>query len=224
MNPLKDLIENAQKTIGRKYESTRVFLLTDGQVSNTDSIVECASKARDEVRVHTFGIGDDCDKQLVKRTAIAGRGSYSFVGNHDQNLEGVVVQALKKSVEASLKDCLMFWITDKSQDMEELNEVFRNDMVTRYRILPKKDFESLKVKFQSQINPITLANEQFEITQDQSCFQKVEGGKGLFKLAAMNLINKKENVLFNSLRYQVLSDETAMVGVVKQKSKETGQL
>jgi len=44
--------------------------------------------------VHTFGIGDDCDKELIKESAIAGRGSFSFAGDNCTNLSGQVVQAL----------------------------------------------------------------------------------------------------------------------------------
>ena len=49
---------------------------------------------------------------------------------------------------------------------------------------------------------------------------------GLFKLAASRLLKNltgKENTAY-SLKYQVLSEQTAMVGVVKQMKKVTGEM
>jgi hypothetical protein len=48
----------------------------------------------------------------------------------------------------------------------------------------------------------------------------------LFKIAAhekLHTLKGKENVKC-SIKYQVLSKETAMIGVVKQKKKATGEL
>lgn len=43
----------------------RIFLLTDGEVDNVKKIVNFVKKNNNNVRVHTFGIGNDCDKNLV---------------------------------------------------------------------------------------------------------------------------------------------------------------
>ena len=43
----------------------RIFLLTDGQVSNRSAICKKANTNSERIRIHTFGIGDDCDKTLV---------------------------------------------------------------------------------------------------------------------------------------------------------------
>jgi hypothetical protein len=42
----------------------------------------------DLIRVHTFGIGSGCDKDLIKRAAQAGRGSYSFADDGSADLSG----------------------------------------------------------------------------------------------------------------------------------------
>jgi len=52
-------------------------------------------------------------------------------------------------------------------------------------------------------------------------------GSGLFKMGAYTQINRTEGVNqkeITSIKYQVLCEETAMVGVVKQKKKATGEL
>ena len=57
----------------------RIFLLTDGMVNNPEEVVAQAGICNENIRVHTFGIGDGCDKSMVIGAAHAGRGSCSFV-------------------------------------------------------------------------------------------------------------------------------------------------
>ncbi len=74
-----------------------IFLLTDGEVDNKRQVIYQAQLNSDTTRVHTFGIGNGCDEELIKQTAIAGRGSYSFATDNVSNLSGQVIQALKKA-------------------------------------------------------------------------------------------------------------------------------
>ena len=75
-----------------------MFLLTDGQVNNKNEIVNLiASKCRndDDTKVFSFGIGNDCSKDLVKKSAEAGKGKSYFTStsNRDQ-LKDQVIDAL----------------------------------------------------------------------------------------------------------------------------------
>ena len=72
----------------------RVFLLTDGDVSDRSQVIEQARQYNDKIRVFTFGLGSGCDKQLVQQTAEAGRGTYTIVADNDPNLNGLVIRAL----------------------------------------------------------------------------------------------------------------------------------
>ena len=57
------------------------------------------------MRVHTFGIGAECDRQLISETAAAGRGTSSFAVSQTDDLSGMVVTALSKAMLPSLKQC-----------------------------------------------------------------------------------------------------------------------
>jgi hypothetical protein len=68
---------------------SRVFLLTDGQIPDRERVIDlvkekCQCSVNDNQRVFSFGIGNDCDKTLIKQMAEAGGGSYSFAA--DSNL------------------------------------------------------------------------------------------------------------------------------------------
>lgn len=85
----------------------RIFLLTDGEVNDPKSVIGLAKIYCDEARIHTFGIGSGCSKDLVLEVARAGRGTYSFVEETD-NLKAKVINALKKATEPSLKNARFY--------------------------------------------------------------------------------------------------------------------
>jgi hypothetical protein len=60
-----------------------IYLLTDGAVSNSNAVIElirqnCSNKFS-TTKVHTFGVGQGVDENLVVGCAAAGFGGYSFI-------------------------------------------------------------------------------------------------------------------------------------------------
>jgi len=60
IKPLKEAVNN--KAAGLRFK--RVFLLTDGEVDSHErkEIIQFAEASADKCRIHTFGIGRECDK------------------------------------------------------------------------------------------------------------------------------------------------------------------
>jgi hypothetical protein len=56
----------------------QVFVLTDGQVSNSSACIELVRKNSSNNRVFTLGIGSSADRHLVKGMARAGMGTSTF--------------------------------------------------------------------------------------------------------------------------------------------------
>ena len=66
------------------------------------------SSATPNMRMHSFGIGDDCDQRLVNEVAKEGRGSSSIVGDDRSHLVGSkIILALEKAFEPSLRNCML---------------------------------------------------------------------------------------------------------------------
>lgn len=86
-------------------QQSRIFILTDGQVSNRDQVIQQARECRDTSRIFTFGIGSGADEVLVQETAKSGRGCSFMVSDGSTDLKGKVVSALKYAAEPSLADC-----------------------------------------------------------------------------------------------------------------------
>jgi hypothetical protein len=72
-----------------------LYLLTDGEVANTQEIVNEIKRNAKACRVHTFGIGDGASTELIKNCAFAGHGHYNFISNPEE-IEKKVMIALQK--------------------------------------------------------------------------------------------------------------------------------
>ena len=57
----------------------QVFVLTDGQVSNTEAVISLVEKNNANTRVFSLGIGSSVSHHLVEGLARAGKGTSQFV-------------------------------------------------------------------------------------------------------------------------------------------------
>eukprot|EP00347_Sterkiella_histriomuscorum_P005979 403354535 len=249
LNAIFDIVSEPEDPIQKK-----IFLLTDGydgyigsrrvphnQMIEFDSVIDKIRKRDHDCAVHTFGIGNDYNKQLVKGFAKAGRGSYSFVEDID-NLKGKIIKALQKAIEPSLQGCRFeFPMECDIQCPREglIGEAFRNEITNLYLVMKKSVFENFKMSYHVQNDPIQNCSLFQEYNQDE--FKMLEDGETLFKLAAKMMIKElddsytrnignkfkkeiKAQQQMLSIKYQVLCEKTAFVGVVKQDNKHTGEL
>ena len=79
-----------------------VFLLTDGAVSSPQMVVNLVAKNARLARCHTFGIGSGASRELVKKAALAGKGSYQFTNDGETNMNGKVIASLTRAVKPAL--------------------------------------------------------------------------------------------------------------------------
>lgn len=89
--------------------------------------------------------------------------------------------------------------------------------------MPLSDFDAIKVKFSCKDDSESGKGFDYEFTR--TAFQEVRD-MPLFQMAANEQLKKLhgDEECQLAIKYQVLSNGTAMVGVVKQKKKETGEL
>jgi hypothetical protein len=85
-----------------------VFLLTDGQVTNTDDVIALVRRHSDTTRVFTFGIGAGASDQLVKGVARAGRGAAESIAPGER-IEGKVLRQLKRALSPAVTEVDVDW-------------------------------------------------------------------------------------------------------------------
>ena len=105
------------------------------------------------MRVFTFGIGRDCDKKLVKDSAVVGRGiNYLIEDSTDMNLlKTKIIDALQKAMEPAFDNSILT-LTGLSNDKKhvvKLGSIFRSQIVHHLIELEKNDIQNLKVNFKS---------------------------------------------------------------------------
>eukprot|EP00443_Scrippsiella_acuminata_P050316 CAMPEP_0115467816 /NCGR_PEP_ID=MMETSP0271-20121206/50630_1 /TAXON_ID=71861 /ORGANISM="Scrippsiella trochoidea, Strain CCMP3099" /LENGTH=899 /DNA_ID=CAMNT_0002894837 /DNA_START=12 /DNA_END=2711 /DNA_ORIENTATION=+ len=84
----------------------QIFLLTDGQVSNQQAIIDLVRAHR--CRVFSIGIGSGVSTALVNGVARASRASAAFVQDRE-GLEAVCIDMLRKASSRSVADVTVSW-------------------------------------------------------------------------------------------------------------------
>ena len=85
----------------------QVFVLTDGEVGNTDEVHGLIKSQSDATRVFALGIGNGASHHLVEGIAKSGGGTCEFV-THNEPLEAKVLKQLKNAIQPSLTSKISF--------------------------------------------------------------------------------------------------------------------
>ena len=102
--PLQDIFQQPL-LVGKPRQ---VFVITDGQVSNTRETISLVRKHASTNRVFSLGIGSSSDRHLVKGLARSGRGTAQFV-SEGENIASKVVRQLKLGIQPCLHDVKIDW-------------------------------------------------------------------------------------------------------------------
>jgi len=86
----------------------QVFVLTDGEVTNTEAVLELVRKHSETTRLFAFGIGHGPSRHLVQGMARAGRGASEFISPKER-IEEKVVRMLARALAPALGDVKVDW-------------------------------------------------------------------------------------------------------------------
>jgi hypothetical protein len=93
---------------GQEGLPRQVFVITDGEVSNTDAVIELVRHHGARTRVFAFGIGASPSHHLVKALARAGEGEAEFIAPGERADEKVLRQ-LGRALAAALTEVRVDW-------------------------------------------------------------------------------------------------------------------
>ena len=86
----------------------QVFVLTDGQVSNSSACIRLVKKHAMTNRVFTLGVGSAADRHLVKGLARAGQGTAMFTSQGEQ-ITPKIMEQLKNALQPCIADIEVKW-------------------------------------------------------------------------------------------------------------------
>ena len=89
----------------------QVLVLTDGEVTNTDEVIDLARRHASTARCFTFGIGAGASHHLVKGLARASRGAAEFIAPGER-IEAKVMRQFKRVFAPAMTDVKVEWGQD----------------------------------------------------------------------------------------------------------------
>ncbi|XP_046842401.1 von Willebrand factor A domain-containing protein 5A-like isoform X2 [Xenia sp. Carnegie-2017] len=137
-DPLREIFSHAAK----KGLPRQVFVLTDGSISNTDSVIQLVEKNSNNSRCFSFGIGSGASTTLVKGIAQAGKGAAEFIVSGER-MQPKVIRSLKKAMQPAVTDVQISVsasnnITVNVVPKEKLSPIFIGECLIVYAILHDK--------------------------------------------------------------------------------------
>jgi len=224
--PLQSVLESAQLPT---YERL-VFVLTDGEVYNTEDTITYVRSRQSAGRVFSLGIGEHVSALLVRGIARAGRGTAEFVdGDSMEAIESAVERQMEVALTPSLLDLNIKW--GKQQMPEGQQAPFISPpLLTRkrylvYYLIPGQNsvpdvvrlFSGSDIQYELNSSSFMhISRDDNDLIHKIACRSLIrdleEGGSALHEMSASDEDIRKEIVRLG-LKYQIASSETSFVAV-----------
>merc|ERR1712200_368903 len=229
LEPLKKLLEEDTNL------PRRVFVLTDGSVSNSEEVMDVTRKNKKNAKVFALGIGSAADRYLVKGLARAGDGTSQFTVE-GENIAPKVIQQLKHSIQPNYNNINIDWgsqldETKSSQAPSDIPTLYKGSRTQVFKLLDKSIPipSNVTISGDFQKSPFEVETYEEEIAVGASSLK----GNLLHKMFARKMIQELEEQevedetdvedLITRLaeKYQLLSKYTSFVAVDSKQNKSS---
>lgn len=235
LEPLKSIF--AKKP--RPGVPRQVFLLTDGQISNTEVCISTVRSNANNTRVFTYGIGRDVDRDLVRGLAKAGNGECELIQD-TESMNQKVLRLLNIALQPALTNVTLGWgsITGLKQTPFSFKPLFGGSSLVVYGFLPsglsapfpvvlKAVRSSGPVTSKLLVNPneITPGTQIFKLAA-KSLLMEVESGTSSLHSGGRKPTEQeiRAEELSISLKCQILCKYTAFIAVDKRADATEGTM
>ena len=217
----------------------QVLVLTDGEVTNTDEVIDLARRHASTARFFTFGIGAGASHHLVKGLARASRGAAEFIAPGER-IEAKVMRQFKRVFAPAMTDVKVAWGQDGlTAASDRVPPVFDGERVRVYALADaliagtatlRGTIAGRDVAFEIPIDPAAAvqgdtiatlaARERIRTLEEQGEYLESRGsrqrrGRGHSKAAA--------EITALGVRYQLVSRETSFVAIEHRDAPVEGQ-
>jgi len=238
ISPLDDIFNN-KKEYEKIKLSKNIILLTDGEVENKNRCFNLIKENCDMFKVHSIGIGNEFDEELIKSCGIYWKGSFNFVKNLD-NINSVVIKILKKCILPYLYD-IKFTLLNNNKKKENniifsKNEdfVYQDEIINYSFILDEDnkhnliDLENNIIKFKVEFIKNQKSN-KIEMDFRENNIICLPVGDNMTKIIVdkylKSIINLDEQTEIKiSKEYDVLSKNTSLYAEIENENSQQNKL
>ena len=231
---LTPIVEATEQLAEIKGYPRKIFLLTDGDVTNSDSIIKYVKRSAGKFRYCSVGIGNGISPYLITRIGEFGKCGHEFVKD-DEDLGEKAKKLLHNSISHFLEDIKVEIdvehapiVVETIPLLDEIPRVLKNEpfeLWMKLNLLNVTAGDNMKITVsyfnsynnKSETQPVTLrlsdnmTNEAFHKLYTSKKISKLEDAKSTNPYDKNNLNAK---IVELSLKYQVLSEQTAFLCVV----------
>ncbi|GAV08173.1 hypothetical protein RvY_17904 [Ramazzottius varieornatus] len=138
-----EILEPLRKIYSEPVESgfaRQLFVLTDGDVTNTDEVIQLVAHNASNTRVFAYGLGDSPSRSLVNGIAMAGNGKAEFI-KKGEVLEEKIGRHLSRALQPAVTKTSVLWdgLRSVQQVPTTLPPVFNNDRLLVYAFFQKSE-------------------------------------------------------------------------------------
>ncbi|KAH3765070.1 Vault protein inter-alpha-trypsin domain [Pelomyxa schiedti] len=202
-----------------------VFLLTDGDVGNADTLTDFVASNNQNLHLYTLGIGSGVSQMLINALATAGNGYAEFVSAPDEILPAVQRQ-LARALQPDLLDVSLVWNTSAvpvHTVPKQLPLLFDHTRLLVFALF--KTSEPLCGTVTLRATTASNTEISFPLTLNENQF----GTKGrlVHTLAVRDLLKtvlNREQAVTMAKNYTLASKYTSFVCVLKRDGQVSGTL
>lgn len=211
--PLKSIFENP---VYDKLDVVKhIFLLTDGEIKNKEETLSLIGSYSDKFVLHSLGIGE-CDKDLIKKSAIMGNGNSYFIDNL-KDLNKTVISALAES-QISDKIACICQLNQHALIEENPNKTVGISDFFRHGFILSDIYKDIEIMLNIKKGDIY---ERKRINLNENNIKKISNGDKLGKLIVYNYLARNEESLDQDIKinlsqkYDILTSDTAFYAEIQ---------
>ncbi|CAF5152237.1 unnamed protein product [Rotaria sp. Silwood1] len=143
--------------------SRQIFILTDGEVSNTNEVIELCHSMSSTTRIFTFGLGHSPSRSLVKGLARATNGHFVFIPPGEK-VDTYVGSQLRRALKPSIVNARLEWhglSSSIAQSPDMIPPLYANDRVLIYNMFDSDEFDQRTVQVNFRVRCKTISSTTF---------------------------------------------------------------
>ncbi|KAN0028070.1 hypothetical protein ACTFIV_009899 [Dictyostelium citrinum] len=140
LEPIVDILSNESDPEFPR----QVFILTDGEISDRDKLIDYVGKEANTTRIFTYGIGSYVDKELIVGVSKACKGYYEMIVDNS-DMEEKVMKLISIAMQPTLSNIKVDWgdvlSGNVTQSPAQIRPLFNQERMMIYATLHKEPTE-----------------------------------------------------------------------------------